>query len=171
MTATGVGVASAHADGWGWCAVAATKRGISGTVIGASDRLAAESAVKDSLADREPGPARARSGLDALLAALAGQGGKAVALDLAGSPFQQLVWRGLLEIGQGETVSYAGLARQIGRTPSSARAVGSAVGANPAPVLVPCHRVTPAGGGIGKYRLGSVLKERLLAAERRAAAP
>ncbi len=159
-------VASARTADWGWCAVAATRRGVSGAVIGARTREAAVSAVAGTLADRAPGEANARSGLEALLGQLSGGAPPAVALDLCGSPFQQRVWSELSGIGPGETVTYAALARRIGRTRDSARAVGAAVGANPAVVLVPCHRVVPAGGGIGNYRLGAELKRRLLDGER-----
>ncbi len=166
MRAEPPGVAAVRVDGWGWCAVAASRAGICAAVIGANDRPSAVSGVASTLADRLPGPAIARRGLAALASRLRGAGGDPVSLDLAGTEFQRQVWRALVELGPGETVTYGGLANRMGRTSASARAVGSAVGANPAPVLVPCHRVLPAGGGIGNYRLGPALKQRLLAAER-----
>jgi methylated-DNA-[protein]-cysteine S-methyltransferase len=70
-----------------------------------------------------------------------------------GTAFQQEVWRALREIPCGETRSYGELARAVGR-PGAARAVGQANARNPLPVLVPCHRVLAADGGIGGY-LGS----------------
>jgi methylated-DNA-[protein]-cysteine S-methyltransferase len=78
-------------------------------------------------------------------------------LDLsAGTPFQQEVWRALLDIGPGACISYGELAARIGR-PAAVRAVGTAVGANPVIVIVPCHRVlgrqgalTGFGGGLGR---------------------
>lgn len=85
-------------------------------------------------------------------------------LDLRGTPFQRAVWAGLLEIPYGETRSYGELARAIGR-PSAVRAVGLANGANPVPLVVPCHRVIAAGGRIGGYGGGLELKRRLLAME------
>ncbi|NBB79583.1 MAG: methylated-DNA--[protein]-cysteine S-methyltransferase [Verrucomicrobia bacterium] len=85
-------------------------------------------------------------------------------LDLSGSDFSQSVWRRLLQIPLGETRSYGEIAREIGR-PGASRAVGSAVGANPVAVLVPCHRVVPKTGGLGGYRWGVERKRALLDAE------
>ena len=65
----------------------------------------------------------------------------------------------------GETESYAELARRIGR-PRAARAVGNALGANPVPVIVPCHRVIRGDGSWGHYAFGGEMKTRLLALER-----
>jgi O-6-methylguanine DNA methyltransferase len=86
-------------------------------------------------------------------------------LDLQGSVFQRLVWRRLVEIPIGEVRSYGEIAEAVGR-PRAGRAVGSAVGANPVAVLIPCHRVLPKGGGIGSYRWGGERKRALLDAER-----
>jgi len=87
----------------------------------------------------------------------------------AGTRFQNAVWRALCEIPFGETLSYAALASHIGK-PTAFRAVGGANGANPLPVVVPCHRVigsdrslTGFGGGIG-------IKRYLLSHERKVAA-
>jgi methylated-DNA-[protein]-cysteine S-methyltransferase len=83
-------------------------------------------------------------------------------LDLdAGSPFQQLVWRALLAIPYGETRSYGELAASIGR-PGAARAVGLANGRNPVGIVVPCHRVIGADGGLTGYGGGLERKRRLL---------
>lgn len=79
------------------------------------------------------------------------------ALDLSrGTPFQQAVWRALLEIPHGTTSTYGRIAAAIGK-PAAARAVGAAVGRNPVGIIVPCHRVfgaddAPTGyaGGIGR---------------------
>ena len=72
-------------------------------------------------------------------------------LDLAaGTSFQQQVWRCLGKIPPGQTRTYAELAVVIGR-PRAARAVGNACGANPIPLLIPCHRVVPSGGGLGGF--------------------
>jgi O-6-methylguanine DNA methyltransferase len=166
LPADSTGVTAVRVAGWGWCAVAASTAGVCGAVIGADGQRSAASSVLPTIGDRIPDNANARRGLDALAARLRGDWGEAVQLDLAGTEFQRRVWNALAAIGPGETITYGGLANRIGRTAASARAVGSAVGANPAPVLVPCHRVLPAGGGIGKYRLGSNLKQLLLAAER-----
>jgi methylated-DNA-[protein]-cysteine S-methyltransferase len=73
-----------------------------------------------------------------------------VALAPQGTAFQRAVWSALVEIPFGETRSYAQLAASVGR-PGAARAVGQANGRNPIPILVPCHRVVAANGGIGGY--------------------
>ena len=83
---------------------------------------------------------------------------------LCGTEFQRKVWRELLQIPSGHTVSYAQIARRIGN-PKAVRAVGGAVGANPIVILVPCHRVIASDGGIGGYSGGIERKRRLLTAE------
>lgn len=86
-------------------------------------------------------------------------------LDLTrGTAFQQTVWRELQKIPGGQTLSYGQIAAALGR-PSAARAVGGACGANPVPLLVPCHRVLAAGGRPGGFSGGMAWKRRLLAAE------
>ena len=87
-------------------------------------------------------------------------------LDLRGTAFQQRVWRELTRIPRGETITYAELARRVG-SPGAVRAVGSACGANPAAVVVPCHRVLRSDGALGGYRWGLERKAKLLEAERR----
>jgi methylated-DNA-[protein]-cysteine S-methyltransferase len=85
-------------------------------------------------------------------------------LELDGTDFQRSVWRELGEIPYGETVSYAELAIMVGR-PQAYRAVGQANGANPIPIVLPCHRVLASGGGIGGYGGGLVMKRQLLTLE------
>jgi len=88
-----------------------------------------------------------------------------VPLDLsAGTPFQQTVWNALQAIPYGETRSYRDLAVAIGRS-KAARAVGQAVGANPVPIIVPCHRVISADGSLGGFGGGISLKKKLLSLE------
>jgi AraC family transcriptional regulator of adaptative response/methylated-DNA-[protein]-cysteine methyltransferase len=89
-------------------------------------------------------------------------------LDVRGTAFQRRVWEELQRIPLGETRTYGEIAAAIG-APRASRAVGSACGANPVPVVVPCHRVLPASGGIGNYGLGPRRKQRLL--EHEGAAP
>ena len=81
-----------------------------------------------------------------------------------GTKSQRAVWAELAKIPYGTTVTYGDLAAKVGR-PRSARAVGGAVGANPIPILIPCHRVVPARGGLGGFGPGPSWKERLLALE------
>jgi len=87
-----------------------------------------------------------------------------VPLDLNGTPFQREVWSALLEIPYGQVISYADLAKRTG-SPKAFRAVGSANGRNPVPIIVPCHRVINAGGGLGGYSCGLAYKQRLLELE------
>ena len=82
-----------------------------------------------------------------------------------GTPFQLRVWRALEAIPYGETISYAELAERIGN-PQAVRAVGSANGANPIPVIIPCHRVIGSSGKLVGYGGGLDRKETLLALER-----
>ena len=112
-----------------------------------------------------------RTTVAALRAAIAGTPHtKLPPLDWGGATtFQQSVWRELQRIGPGCTRSYGGIAARL-RKPGAARAVGAACGANPVPVLVPCHRVLAADGGLGGFSGGLEWKRRLLAAEGVAAA-
>jgi methylated-DNA-[protein]-cysteine S-methyltransferase len=84
-------------------------------------------------------------------------------LELAprGTTFQLDVWRALRSIGYGETRSYAQLARMIGRE-SAVRAVGAANGANPLPILIPCHRVIGSNGSLTGFGGGMAVKRFLL---------
>lgn len=85
----------------------------------------------------------------------------------AGTPFQRAVWNALTTIPPGETLSYAALAAKLG-CPRSVRAVGSANGANPISVVVPCHRVIGADGSLAGYGGGLERKRWLLDHERTA---
>lgn len=87
-----------------------------------------------------------------------------IPLDMRGTLFQLEVWEALLEIGYGEIRSYGQIANQIGK-PKAVRAVGAANGANPVPIIVPCHRVIGSGWNLTGYGGGLPLKERLLKLE------
>ncbi len=87
---------------------------------------------------------------------------------LPGSPFQEQVWNELLRIPYSETISYGELARRVG-VPAASRAVGRANGSNRIAVIVPCHRVIAAGGGLGGYGGGLPAKRFLLDLEARSA--
>ncbi|MHA6480333.1 methylated-DNA--[protein]-cysteine S-methyltransferase [Paenibacillus sp. strain BS8-2] len=84
--------------------------------------------------------------------------------DLRGTPFQLKVWNALLDIPFGATRSYSDIAAAIGQ-PSAVRAVGSAIGANPILIRVPCHRVIGKNGKITGYRGGLDMKHKLLQLE------
>ena len=87
-------------------------------------------------------------------------------LELApyGTEFQLRVWRALCEIPYGALRNYGDVARAIAQ-PGAARAVGGAVGSNPLPIVIPCHRVIASDGTIGGYSGGLAIKHRLLALE------
>lgn len=85
----------------------------------------------------------------------------ALAVDLAGTPFQMEVWRALRQIPVGSTLSYGELAARIGR-PSAVRAVAAANGANPVAIVVPCHRVIASTGKLHGYAGGLHRKSWLL---------
>jgi len=91
-----------------------------------------------------------------------------IAIAPIGTSWQLTVWHGLLHYGPGKTVFYKDLAQALGR-PQAARAVGSAVAANPLPILVPCHRVVPKAGRLGGYTGRPWRKQRLLSLEAAAA--
>jgi methylated-DNA-[protein]-cysteine S-methyltransferase len=87
-----------------------------------------------------------------------------VALDLVGTEFQVKAWRALCRIPFGKTISYGQQAANI-KKPKAFRAVGSANGKNPIPIIVPCHRVVASDGTLGGYSLGLKMKKQLLALE------
>jgi AraC family transcriptional regulator of adaptative response/methylated-DNA-[protein]-cysteine methyltransferase len=106
-----------------------------------------------------------RSLLDTVKKRIEGKGlSEKLPLDLRGTPFQMDVWKEMLRIPAGKTLSYGDVAKRIGR-PKAFRAVAQACGANPVAVVVPCHRVVAAGGALGGYGLGLDRKISLLAAE------
>jgi len=84
-------------------------------------------------------------------------------LNLRGTPFRQQVWKELLTIPYGKTVTYGELARRVGSSP---RAIGGAVGHNPVPLIVPCHRVLGADNRLTGYAGGLDLKASLLQLEK-----
>jgi methylated-DNA-[protein]-cysteine S-methyltransferase len=85
-----------------------------------------------------------------------------------GTKFQKSVWRELQDIPYGRTISYGELARRIGN-PKASRAVGAANGANPIPIVIPCHRVIGANGKLTGFGGGLPVKEKLLDLESQAA--
>jgi AraC family transcriptional regulator of adaptative response/methylated-DNA-[protein]-cysteine methyltransferase len=162
--ATGV-----HAGPLGPCLVGVTARGVCGFEF-LDDDADAHPALAAWRA-RWPG---ARFGADAARTARVaevafqalerGAAGGGLALHLPGTNFQLQVWRALVRVPAGCVASYARVAAAVGK-PGAARAVGAAVGANPVALLVPCHRVLRADGGIGGYRWGAARKRALLALE------
>ena len=89
------------------------------------------------------------------------QGETPLHLDLRGTNFQIQVWEALLRIPVGQITTYQSIAAAIG-SPKASRAVGSAIGKNPVPLLIPCHRVIRATGEFGNYAFGSARKKAIL---------
>jgi len=87
-----------------------------------------------------------------------------IPLDLKGTSFRKKVWSALLSIPYGQTMSYGQIANYIGN-PKASRAVGQACGANPVPIIVPCHRVLTSSGKMGGYTGGIHIKNALLKIE------
>ncbi|MFF2158234.1 methylated-DNA--[protein]-cysteine S-methyltransferase [Paenibacillus chitinolyticus] len=87
-----------------------------------------------------------------------------VPLDMRGTAFQTSVWKALAEIPFGETRSYSDIAASVG-SPAAVRAVGTANGANPVPIIVPCHRVIGKNAALTGFRGGLQVKEELLRLE------
>ena len=142
--------------------VAATERGICRVAFEDDDRVLREHFPNATI---EPGGAA----LEALLAdavAFVTEPGRAMTLplDVRGTAFQQAVWRELSRIPPGETLSYAALAARAGR-PNAVRAAGSACGANPVALLIPCHRARRGDGSLGGYAYGLPIKQALLERE------
>jgi AraC family transcriptional regulator, regulatory protein of adaptative response / methylated-DNA-[protein]-cysteine methyltransferase len=151
--------------------VAATERGVCAITLGDDDAT-----LENALNSEYPRATRTRvrgarcdaqlRGWMAVVRAYIDGSQRAIAvpLDVAGTPFQQRVWRALQRIPFGETRSYAQVAASIA-APSAARAVASACARNRVSLVIPCHRVVRGTGALGGYRWGLARKERLLARE------
>jgi AraC family transcriptional regulator of adaptative response/methylated-DNA-[protein]-cysteine methyltransferase len=148
--------------------LAATDRGVCAVKLGDGARaLERQLAEEYSEADIEKDASALAGAFGAVEAFLAGDTSIAkVPLDVQGTVFQRRVWEELRRIPRGETRSYQQIARAIGR-PRAVRAVGSACGANPVALVIPCHRALRTDGGIGGYAWGVQRKEKLLAMEKR----
>ena len=91
-------------------------------------------------------------------------------LFLSGTEFQKQVWKGLMEIPYGKTISYGALATSL-NSPGGMRAVGAANGQNPIPIIIPCHRVIASDGSLGGYTGGLGIKRKLLDLEQQKYTP
>lgn len=155
----------------GFAFVAATERGVCALFIqdtaehaGSLERLRRDFPGASIEAD----PAAADRVVPRVVAHLtSGRACDDLALDLRGTPFRLCVWEALRAIPRGTTTTYGALAATLGLAPGSSRAVGSACGANPVSLLVPCHRVVREGGGLGGYYWGLDRKRALLELESR----
>ena len=155
--------------------------GVAQTALGPMLLAASEKGVcrlsfheeREELARRFPeaelieGGAEFEALLGAVLAAVkAPEAAAAIPLDVRGTAFQEAVWQALRRIPAGETRSYAEIAAAAGH-PGATRAAGSANGANPVAVLIPCHRVIRGDGSLGGYAYGLEIKRALLEGERK----
>ena len=146
--------------------VASTHKGICMIAVGKSDaelerRLYDD--FPDDVIDRDD--LAMRKTRKAVEDRIAGRGfGDKLPVDLHGTPFQLAVWNEMLRIPVGSTRSYGEVAKRIGK-PKAFRAVAQACGANPVPIVVPCHRVVASGGALGGYTGGLDRKLALLASE------
>ncbi len=159
----------------GWVGVVTTSRGVRAVVLPKPSRQAAERAltatglITNASSNGADGDAVTRHLKAARKAILTYLGGKGRAfnlpLDLEGQPrFRMKVWEVLQKIPYGRVRSYGWVARKIGK-PKAARAVGGACGANPVPLLVPCHRIVAGDGSLGGFSGGLGVKKRLLKLE------
>jgi methylated-DNA-[protein]-cysteine S-methyltransferase len=155
----------------GPCGITWNERGISRLQLPERDRAATERRLRTRAPDAQPGPpppaiAEAIKEVQAYA-----QGARtdlaSVALDLEGvSGFKRKLYDVLRTVGWGETTTYGELARRM-EAPGGAREVGQAMGSNPIPIIIPCHRVLASGKRIGGFSApgGTLTKERLLAVE------
>jgi O-6-methylguanine DNA methyltransferase len=149
--------------------VAATERGICALyILDAADPTPGLDRLRGEILNVEavPDPSVATEWDPRVMAHLVeGRTADDIPLDLTGTPFQLKVWDALRSIPRGTTTTYGSLARSIGLPAGAARAVGTACGANPVSLIVPCHRVVRAGGGLGGYEWGLHRKKALLEME------
>jgi len=150
----------------GWAGVALSSTGIRYATLFHRTRDAAEGELRSAGATAGGGPEIERA-LGLLRAYAAGENADldAFPVDLPEcQPFQRKVWLALREIPRGETRSYGWLARRVD-APEAARAVGAAVGANPIPLWLPCHRVVASDGSLHGFGGGLAMKQELLELE------
>ena len=154
--------------------VAGTRRGICFAAMGEADSTLATELQADypRASIRVANPNRSEDShiedwAEALAKYIAGRSPMpTLPMDIRGTQFQFLVWNQLRAIPAGETRSYSEIAQRIGR-PRAIRAVGTANGANPVSIIIPCHRAIRASGHLGGYRWGLERKRKLLEMESR----
>ena len=152
--------------------VAATARGVCAIRIGEDPAQLEEEVAREfphATLERDD---EGLSHVVALVALVARGRGVATSLplDLRGTAFQVRVWEELRGVARGTTLTYSELAERVG-APTAVRATGSACGANPVALVVPCHRVVRRDGSLGGYRWGLEVKQALLSAERECPSP
>ncbi len=154
-----------HPSPFGRCLIATTERGICG--LSFVQEEGSEAALEERLIGRWPGarvvprPEATRGAAERIFTFPAEHDPGPLHLFVRGTNFQLQVWQALLRIPLGKAVTYSDIARHIGM-PSASRAVGNAVGNNPIPFLIPCHRVIRAMGEFGNYGEGPQRKKAIL---------
>jgi methylated-DNA-[protein]-cysteine S-methyltransferase len=144
----------------GWMGIRASEAGLTDIVLPKKTRESVERELGGDAAVPDPALSDLVRRLQAYF------NGEAVAfpdrLDFSSAtPFQRAVWEAARQIPRGETRSYTWVAEQAGR-PLAVRAAGGALGKNPLPVIVPCHRVIAASGALGGFSGGLAMKRKLL---------
>jgi len=153
-----------HSSPFGECLIARTDRGICNLAFirdGERERALSELRKNWKYADLNENPTATFPLVRQIFAQKWDSDSPPLHLYLRGTNFQIKVWEALLRIPVGSVVSYQDIAVSIGM-PKASRAVGHAVGQNPVPVIIPCHRVIRKGGEFGDYHWGSARKKALL---------
>ena len=151
---------------WGWMGIAESEGGLAGIVLPKASKAAVAAGLGAEETFVQSSSATLRKARKQLVEYLAGtRTSFHLPLDLSqGTAFQRRVWKALQAIPYGQLWSYRGLASRVGGV-QYARAVGGAVGANPLPIVVPCHRIVAQDATIGGFSSGLPAKRRLLTLE------
>jgi methylated-DNA-[protein]-cysteine S-methyltransferase len=163
---TGLSTYAVFESGMGWVGLLAGSRGLRATTLPHPTAAAALAALGSAARDAREDP-QGLSDLSARMARYLGGSREEFpdAVDFGqATPFQRRVWDATRLIPYGETRSYRWVARQA-ESPGAARAVGQALGRNPLPVVIPCHRVIAGDGGLGGFGGGLAMKRQLLGME------
>jgi methylated-DNA-[protein]-cysteine S-methyltransferase len=153
---------------WGWMGISETSKGINAIALPTRSRRAVESNLRSVAGApfEEEASAQLETARRQLLDYLDGKRTTFdVPLDFSqGTPFQRRVWRVLQRVPYGKLRSYQWIASRVGGR-HYARAVGSAVGSNPLPVVIPCHRIVAQDASLGGFSCGLPMKRKLLTLE------
>ncbi|MGQ0811070.1 MAG: methylated-DNA--[protein]-cysteine S-methyltransferase [Nitrospiraceae bacterium] len=153
---------------WGWMGIALSGKGVAAVVLSQPSRRAAEAALaeQNGVPKASAPYTLSREARAQILSYLQGRRRDfSLPLDLSsGTPFQRRVWKTILRIPYGRVRSYQWVAARVGGK-QYARAVGMALGANPVPIVVPCHRIVAHDGSLGGFSCGLRVKRQLLQLE------